>query len=196
MELNKLPAYLYKASEKLSCNKIMNCTLPNDFNGKIFVDAAYKLGKYQYVIYNMGKIGIMEIEENQLVISDGFNGCWMAKFKLHDKTYACHIAMDDTAKLLEYFLDFVKKHKADILALFKPVALATLSYKQVCNSCIGVITGDNRKVYINVEKETLAAFMPREILSDNMPIMRQDGKWKEDEYGEIALSNDLLNIME
>lgn len=37
----------------------------------MFVDAAYKLGgTYSYVIYITGKIGIMEIKENEPVISD------------------------------------------------------------------------------------------------------------------------------
>lgn len=186
---------MYKDSaEKFSRNKI-EWTLPDEFNNGIFVPSAYRLGGiYPYVQYQLGKIGIMQIEEDEPVISDDFNGCWMGKFKLNQKIYACHIAMDDNAKLLNDFLRFIKDQKANILALFKPVALFVLNYKQVYSSCIGVITRDNRKVYINIERDTFSAFMPREILSDNKPVMQQNGKWREQNYGEIALSSDLLDI--
>lgn len=195
MKLNELPALMYgKSAENLSCSK-KQWTLPNEFDKEIFVDAAYTLGNtYPYVVYQEGKIGIMQIEAHELVISDNFNGCWMAKFRLNGNLYACHIAMDDRAKQLDYFLSFIQTHNADVLALFKPVALATMQYSEVFNSCIGMITRDNRKVYINVEKETYHAYLPREVLSDNKPVEQQKDVWREQEYGEIALSSDLLII--
>ena len=118
--------YINDINDKfITCNKC--------FNQKIACCGINITNNIAFVPWIDNRINVFPLKPNQIAVSYGFAGCYMAKFDFLNKTYIAHIHSSDTpscdCKCI--WNNIVANFNMEIHALFKPVKVGDSMYEEM-----------------------------------------------------------------